>query len=366
MWWKKLAGLGLALVGVVRAEADAELAALLMRRRAEGLYPPFTHPDPEVRANPRRFWPEVKTVVCVAVPYPACTGKKPPGLYGLVARSMRGRDYHGLVREKLAALADLLKTAGMGAFTWQAWVDGVPPVERALAKRAGLGFHGKNCSLIHPALGSWFWLGELALDRELPPPLQPPPAAGSEGEGCGSCRRCLEACPTGALLAPYELDPYRCLSYLTQAKGAIPKEYRLLLGPRLFGCDTCQEVCPYNRQVGQVTPVEQASPAWLPLAPLVIPGSKRFVAGTALAWRGSTVLARNAAIVLGNSGRPEAVTPLKAALEHPSPLVRGHAAWALGRLATPEALQALKDALAKEQDLAVQRELEEALAGCRS
>lgn len=362
MWWHGLAELGLAVVGVVRAEAEAPLAALLSERRGQGLYPPFTHPDPAVRADPRRFWPDARTIICVAVPYPAATEPKPPGLYGLIARSLRGQDYHRLVREKLARLAALLEDAGLAPVRWQAWVDGVPPVERALARRAGLGFYGKNCSLIHPALGSWFWLGELALDRELPPSLTPP-APGAEAEACGSCRRCLEACPTKALLAPYKLDPYRCLSYLTQAKGPIPAAYRPLLGHRLFGCDTCQEVCPYNRRPAGRLPARGAERAWLPLEPLVLPGSRRLVAGTALAWRGQSLLARNAAVVLGNSGRPEAVGPLQAALAHPHPLVRGHAAWALGRLATPEAVRALRHALAREKDAAVRSELAAALAG---
>ncbi|MBC7347569.1 MAG: tRNA epoxyqueuosine(34) reductase QueG [Clostridia bacterium] len=360
MWWEQLHRLGLAVVGVAPVDADAALAVLLARRQRQGIYPPFVSSDPWLRADPRRFWPRAKTVISVAVTYPGRVEEKPSvGLYGLVARSMRGRDYHRLVKEKLAALAALLASE-IGTFAWQAWVDTAPPVERWLARRAGLGFFGKNCCLIHPDLGSWFWLGELALDRELPPGQRPPAVPARDGE-CGSCQRCLEACPTGALCAPYELDPYRCLSYLTQARETIPRPYRSLLGLRLFGCDTCQEVCPYNHSPSKSA---SAPPSWLPLEALLLPDRKRrrLLAGTALAWRGGAVLARNAAVVLGNSGRPEAVALLRLALAHPRPMVRAHAAWGLGRLGTAEAVKALKSALASEEETAVRQEIEAALA----
>jgi epoxyqueuosine reductase len=294
----------------------------------------------------------------MAVPYPAGDVPAPgEGLWGLVARSLAGPDYHHLVRAELARWAGRLAEAGARFSRWQAWVDSVPVVERWLARKAGLGFFGRNCCLIHPALGSWFWLGELALDADLDPSLLPKvdPVAAT----CGSCRRCLEACPTGALSAPYVLDPHRCLSYWTQAKGIIPRPYRSLMGSRLMGCDTCQEVCPYNQERRAREP---ASSRWLPLAPLLGSGANKQVVGTALAWRGATVLARNAAVVLGNSGRPEAVELLAPVVRHhPSPVVRAHAAWALGRLGTATALRALKEAERVETEEAVGREIRQAL-----
>ncbi|MCR4419250.1 MAG: tRNA epoxyqueuosine(34) reductase QueG [Clostridia bacterium] len=346
------------LVGVTRAEYDPALARLLETRREQGRYPPFVPADPQLRADPRRYWPPARTLVCLALPYPASDGDRPPdGLRGLVARSLAGPDYHRVVEAKIRTVANLLLDAGV-RFSYRAWVDAVPPVERALAARAGLGFFGRNSCLVHPELGSWFWLGELALDAELPSSLVPP-AQVFPSDPCGSCRRCLEACPTGALVAPYELDPYRCLSYRTQARGVIPREYRPLIGERLMGCDTCQEVCPYNRPRRKERP---SSLRWWPLESLLDPGSAEPAAGTALAWRGRGVLARNAAVVLGNGGRPEAVGALAAALErHPSPVVRAHAAWALGRVGTRAAAEALRTAWRRERDDRVRGEIRLAL-----
>jgi len=245
VWWEQATDIGL-VVGITRAEYDPDLALLLKTRREQGRYPPFVAADAELRADPRRYWPSARTVVCLAVPYRAGHSDPPSrGFWGLVARSLAGPDYHQVVKAKIDRLVSLMLAAGVRFSHRQAWVDAVPPVERALASKAGLGFFGRNCCLIHPGAGSWFWLGELVLDTELPSSLVPPTRS-FPADPCGSCRRCLEACPTGALSAPYELDPYRCLSYWTQARGVIPREYRPLIGNRLMGCDTCQEVCPYN------------------------------------------------------------------------------------------------------------------------
>ena len=356
-----MAELGLALVGVTEAGADAAVRDLLAVRRASGLVAPFASWEPEMRADPRRFWPEARTIISVAVAYPRVTEDPPPGLYGLVARSLRGPDYHRVVKERLSALAERLRRVLSRPFRWQAWVDSVPAVERFLAWRAGLGFFGKNCCLISPSLGSWFWLGELVLDVEPEDLSVPPPAFASEVSECGSCGRCLAACPTGALVSPYVLDPSRCLSYLTQAKGPLPKEYRALLGRRLFGCDTCQEVCPYNRGVSEPGDRSAFPGAWLPLEPLLFRG-REFLAGTALAWRGVSVVARNAAVVLGNLGEPGSVPLLESVLRHPSVLVRSHAAWALGRVGTRRARAVLARAVYQEPDPSVKQEIEEALA----
>ncbi|MGB9919790.1 MAG: tRNA epoxyqueuosine(34) reductase QueG [Moorellales bacterium] len=346
------------LIGMVSARPDTELATLLEERERQGLDPPFVRAEPALRADPRHCWPAVRTLVCVAILYPAGDGPAPTeGLWGQVARSFAGPDYHRRVRAELARWAERLAGAGAGCSRWQAWVDSVPVVERWLAHRAGLGFFGRNCCLIHPRLGSWFWLGELALDVDLDPRLLP--EANSATGDCGSCRRCLEACPTGALRAPYVLDFRRCLSYWTQAKGIIPRPYRGLMGSRLMGCDTCQEVCPYNQQDRERPP---GPSRWLPLGPLLGPGAKKLVAGTALAWRGTTVLARNAAVALGNSRRPEAVELLAPAVRHhPSPVVRAHAAWALGRLGTAAALRVLREAARRETEEMVQQEIRRAL-----
>lgn len=360
VWWEQLRDLDIAAVGVVEARADAKLAELLDMRRQRGSYPPFTPADPELRADPSRFWPEVKTIICVAVKQPVTEYQsKPPGMWGLVARSMRGPDYHREVRQRLAALAGILTSSGLGRFGWQAWVDSVPPVERELAQQAGLGRYGRNCCLYLPEIGSRFWLGELALDIALPEEWFPPSTA-ENIPPCGCCTRCIDACPTGALKAPFDLDPYRCLSYLSQNKKAIPKEMRPLMGLRLFGCDTCQDVCPLNAGIKPRTG-EPAPPAWFDLCKLVSGEGWQQLKGSSMKWRGEALLIRNAAVVLGNTGRPEAVHLLAEAVIHPHPSVREHAAWALGRLGTTPAMRLLENALSVETELVVHKEILEAL-----
>jgi epoxyqueuosine reductase len=230
-----------------------------------------------------------------------------------------------------------------------------------------LGFTGKNTCLIHPQLGSWLFLGELLLDVELAP------STPISGLGCGTCGRCLEACPTGALVAPHVLDARRCISYLTiELRGAIPHDLRPLVGNRVFGCDICQEVCPWQRfarpaeePTFQAPVPERVAPPLLGLIGLDDTAFRQRYRHTPL-WRARRRgLLRNTAVALGNWGDPRAVPALAQALSDPEALVRGHAAWALGRIGTRAARAALEAARPREEDPSSRSEIEMALAACR-
>jgi epoxyqueuosine reductase len=256
-----------------------------------------------------------------------------------VARYARGDDYHDVMIGKLNALHAWLGGQVGAPVRGKAYVDTGPILERDLARRAGLGWFGKNTNLINPKTGSFFFLGALLVDLELPA------SAPFEADRCGSCTRCLDACPTNALVAPRELDATRCISYLTiELKGAVPEALRGALGDLLYGCDICQDVCPWNEKFATALADDSPFRARAALGgkdartlarELLAMSQEQFSA----AFKGSPMkraklrgLKRNAAIALGNVGRAEDATVLRQAMEDHEPLVREHAAWALERL----------------------------------
>ncbi|HTR52953.1 MAG TPA: tRNA epoxyqueuosine(34) reductase QueG [Kofleriaceae bacterium] len=272
------------------------------------------------------------------------------GLRGKIARYARGEDYHLVVRDKLVALADRIARELGRPVASRPCVDSAPVLEREWAERGGLGFVAKNTMLIAPGLGSYVVLGELLVDVELAI-TAPPGVTDLPKPRCGSCRACLDACPTRAFSDAYVLDARRCISYLTiEHQGPIPRELRAAIGTWVFGCDVCQEVCPFNAGPG-----EPADPALQPRSPehalpdlvaLAARGAnqlRQFVKRTALRRVSRESLLRNVAVALGNTGSREAVPALAALLEHASPIVRGHAAWALGELGALELLAAHDD-----------------------
>lgn len=285
----------------------------------------------EKRADPCRIMPQARSIIVVGMNYYAGDPLLTEGLRGRVARYAWGTDYHTVMVKKLRQLADWIAEQIGQPVARRAHVDTGPLLERELAQRAGLGWIGKNTNLIHPELGSYFFLGELLLDLELEPDM--PFAA----DRCGNCTACLDACPTGALTASRTLDARRCISYLTiEHRGSIPAEIRPLLGDRVFGCDTCQEVCPWNRSFARSTGEPafaprpgQVAPDLIELLKLDDDGFRARFRDTPL-WRaGRAGLARNAAVVLGNLGDPSVVPALERALSDLEPSVAEHAAWAL-------------------------------------
>lgn len=339
--------LGCAAAGIFPIEPFREAESRLTRWLEEGRHGTMTYLQGGRRGDPRALLAEAQSGLIVAVPYaaapkeplPAADGRPAPK--GRVARYAQGDDYHGRLRMLLLELADACARKVGRPVLARACVDTAPLLEREAARRAGLSFFGKNTLAIVPGVGSYVLLGELLLDVELPSGWR---VVGERRQavpraGCGSCTRCLDACPTGAFVGPYELDARRCISYLTiEYDGVIPEELREPIGDHVFGCDICQDVCPFNRSskprppspLGHYEHLE--APDLIALLELTSSGYRRLVAGTALRRVSRARLARNAAVALGNVGDERALQPLARALAHPSALVRGHAAWALGQL----------------------------------
>jgi epoxyqueuosine reductase len=361
---------GLDLLGVAPAEPFLTDKERLHRRKEQGLGPsPYEFQEIDQRVYPELLLPGVQSILAAGISYLMEDAPPPPeggpALKGWLSRYCRGLDYHQILKERLTKVAQWLEQEVPGCKTL-VYVDTGPPLDRAVAERAGVGKWGKNTMLITREYGTWVFLGEMLTDLALPPDT-PTLAA------CGSCRLCLDACPTQCL-DEWTMDANRCLSYVTQMKGIIPAEYREVMGNRLFGCDDCQDVCPYNKKARRgmhaafaPNPEVGAEPDLLQLMAMTKGDFKRWFEPTAAGWRGKTTIQRNAVIALGNSGHPSALEPLTRALASDSQPVRAHAAWALGRLArlAPEVASAARDALrhgqAREQDPAVSLEIATAL-----
>jgi epoxyqueuosine reductase len=280
------------------------------------------------RRDSRLPVPGTVSAIVVALDY---GGAAPPGP---IARYARGDDYHELMTARLDQLHRWLEVELGRGITAKPYVDTGPILERDLARRAGLGWFGKNTNLINPRIGSFFFIGALLVDLDLAPD------APFEAERCGTCTRCLDACPTDAFVQPLLLDATRCISYLTiELKGAIPEDLREKIGNHLYGCDICQDVCPYNIKFAQ----ELREPAFAPRAVIAEWGAQSLARDILAmdddafrtAFRNSPMkrakrrgLARNAAVVLGNVGDESDIT----ALEHDDPIVREHASWAIDQI----------------------------------
>ena len=324
----------------------------------------------EKRGDPRLLVPGASSVICVGMNYhpgpmdPPAGGGDSPRLRGRISVYARGDDYHDVVKKRLAELWRFIEEEAGRPVRGRCYVDTAPVLERELAQRAGLGWWGKNTCLINKRQGSWFFLGEIVTDLEL---RFDEPAV----DHCGTCTRCLDACPTDAFPEPYVLDSRRCISYLTiELRTSIPPALRPGIGDWVFGCDVCQEVCPWNRKA---SPAREAAFSSRPgldqpdleeLIKLDAEGFNRLFRKNPVKRPKRAGFLRNVAVALGNSRRPEAVGVLIPALRHEEPLVRGHAAWALGRLGGPEAEDALREAMAEERDSEVREEISEALGRC--
>ena len=320
----------------------------------------------DVRLDPRGLLDGARSALCVALHYSPLRGEPEPAgdLWPRVARYARGQDYHHLMTRRLRALGERIERAYPGCRS-RSYVDTGPILERELAQRAGLGRIGKNTNLLHRQ-GSWFLIGELLLTLELEPdqPL---------ADLCGSCTLCLEACPTGALPEPYRLDSRRCISYWTiEHRGPLPVEARAGIGEWVFGCDVCQEVCPWNRKPGRDGVRDHDHPELrlpdhrvaLGLADLIALDRDEYVErfrGSAMKRAKRAGLRRNAVVAAGNRRESAQLAVLGSALDDGDSELRRHAAWALGRSRAPEAGALLSAALRREVSAVVRSELLAAL-----
>lgn len=319
------------------------------------------------RADPHEILPECRSILMLGIRHHAPASVDRPtasALTGQVAAYAWGDDYHDVLPPRMQALVDFLQAQVGGPVPNRWYTDTGPILERDLAERAGLGWIGKNTCLIDPQKGSYFFLAEILLGVELTPD------APFRTDHCGTCTRCLEACPTGCILPDRTLDARRCISYLTiELKGPIPRDLRSQMGAWVFGCDVCQQVCPWNRRFAP----DHGDPAFAPRPGLPHPELREEIRLTPEAFNrkflGSPVkrpkrrgYLRNVAVALGNAGDPRAVPDLAAALtEDPEPLVRGHCAWALGQIGGPAAARALENARDTEPDDWVREEIVSAL-----
>ncbi len=345
------------------ADHGARFLAWLEAGRAGSMH--YLRKNAAVIADPVRFAPGARSTIALAKDYSGPPGELPGG--GRIARYAVGRDYHRWLGNATRRLRTALETAGAPVGQTRVGTDAVPVLERALAVRAGIGFLAKSAMVISPAHGPYLFLSEVLAPVELP---QDPVATGT----CGSCTRCLDACPTGAITAPFEVDARRCLSYTTiELRGVIPTELRAPQGDWVFGCDVCLEVCPFTRFSPRRGLAGDHRPPDLRPHPVVetytLVGLLELTeAEYETNWRGTAMrratrqgLRRNAAVALGNVGGEGAEAALARALEDADPIVRAHAAWGLGRLA-PRA-PALAGAWARETDATVRVELAAAIAG---
>ena len=286
------------------------------------------------RVNPPEVLPEAKSVITLAVSYAntPSTFNLQPSTFGVFARYARFKDYHDVLGERLKQLTEIVNQLG-GPDTRSLWyVDTGPLLERDLAQRAGLGFVGKHTSLISRSLGNWFFLAEIITTLELEPDAP-------EKNRCGSCTRCITACPTNAITAPFQLDARRCISYLTiELKGSIPLEFREAIGNRIYGCDDCLAACPWNkfardgRLMKEHARPDLATPDLLELLALDDAGFKMKFAGTPMLRTKRRGVLRNVCVALGNVGDETALPALEKASEDCEPLIAEHACWAIQQI----------------------------------
>jgi epoxyqueuosine reductase len=315
------------------------------------------------RAHPQAMWPQARSAIVLGVNYgpdadPLAALADPTR--GAISVYAQGDDYHDVIKSRLKALGRWLQARFGGEL--KVFVDTAPLLEKPLAERAGAGWQGRHTNLVSREFGSWLFLGSILTTLELSP--DPP-----EAMHCGSCAACLEVCPTKAFPAPFQLDARRCISYLTiELKGPIPREFRAALGNRIYGCDDCLAVCPWNKfaQLGReqklAARASLRTPSLAELARLDDPGFRALFAKSPVKRIGRDRFVRNVLYAIGNSGEPALAAEAERLLDDPAPLVRGAAVWALARLLGAEAFAALRAARALvEVDAEVRHEWAEAL-----
>ncbi|MGI8948543.1 MAG: tRNA epoxyqueuosine(34) reductase QueG, partial [Ornithinimicrobium sp.] len=363
---------GFDLVGVARAEPLVRGGERLREWQEAGMSADmgFMQRPPERLSDPRTLQKSARSVVSLGVSYYPGDHPENTGAGGRVARYAWGRDYHEVIKGRLFELRSELEERLGVKIKARGFTDAVPLIERSAAQHAGLGFFGRNACLISQEAGSYFFIADLILDLDLP--------VDEPGDGtCGRCTRCMSACPTGAIKAPGVVDARLCISYLTiENAGEIPRELREKVGDWAFGCDICQEVCPYNKtkaarsQWPEFSEESGAGPYLDIRETLAIRSEEEFesrFAGTPLTRPGRAGMLRNCCVSAGNQGGAHYVLALAECLyEDSAPLVRGHAAWALGRIGGGDAETALETALAEETDEWVLEETQLALGDMKS
>jgi epoxyqueuosine reductase len=356
--------IGIDKIGFTTATTFEEMKNRLIRQQELHYQSGFEEKDIEKRVSPALIFDRPRSIISIALAYPSKMKvhikSKSGERRGVFCRASWGVDYHDILRDRLNKLEQFISSKVPEA-RFKSMVDTGELVDRAVAQRAGIGWSGKNCSIITPEFGSYVYLGEMITSLPFEPdtPME---------DQCGSCNKCLDACPTGALVAGGQLNAQRCIAFLTQTKGFLPDEFREKIGNRVYGCDSCQTACPENKGKNfhfheeMEAETELAKPL---LKPLLSISNKEFklkfgpVSGS---WRGKKPIQRNAIIALAhfkdNSAVPELITVMN---EDTRPVLRGTAAWALGKIGGIEAQAALEVARMKEKEEEVLVEIEKGL-----
>ncbi|WP_226576495.1 tRNA epoxyqueuosine(34) reductase QueG [Halobacillus litoralis] len=345
--------IGIDKIGFASADVFGELKARLKRQQELGYQSGFEKGSVDERTEPGLLMPGAQTIISIALAYPS----KMPGAprskkgerRGIFCRASWGKDYHDVLREKLHQLGSFLQEK-IPEVELKSMVDTGELSDRAVAERAGIGFSGKNCAVITPEFGSYVYLGELVTNIPFAPdePVD---------DSCGDCNICVDACPTDALVQGGQLNAQRCIAFLTQTKDFLPDEFRSKIGNRLYGCDTCQTVCPKNRKKDfhhheEFEPdPEIVKPKLTPLLSISNRQFKEkfgFISGS---WRGKKPIQRNAILALAHYKDETAIDELVRLMkEDPRPVIRGTAAWGLGKIGKPECFSAIEEAMKREED----------------
>jgi epoxyqueuosine reductase len=361
--------IGIDKIGFASASVFEELKMRLRQQQELGYQSGFEEPDIEKRTNPQLLLPGAKSIIAIALAYPSKMKNAPRSTKeerrGIFCRASWGQDYHMILRDRLNKLEDFIRSKVPEA-QLKSMVDTGELSDRAVAERAGIGWSGKNCSIITPEFGSFVYLGEMITNIPFPPdtPLE---------DRCGTCNKCVEACPTGALVQGGQLNAQKCIAFLTQTKGFLPDEYRTKIGNRLYGCDTCQIVCPENKEKDfHLHPEMEPDPEIVKpkLKPLLHLSNKEFkekfgsISGS---WRGKKPIQRNAILALAHYKDETAIPDLVKLLhEDPRPVIRGTAAWALGKIGNKQVIKDLEKAKERESDQEVILEIEKGLKMLKS
>ena len=358
------ASIGVDKIGFTTAAPFVDLKHLLKQQQELNYQSGFEEENIELRTEPTLLLEEAASIIAIAVAYPsrmenAPTGKK-GARRGIFCRASWGTDYHTVLREKLKEIEGFLVERVPG-IKFRSMVDTGELVDRAVAERAGIGWSGKNCSIITPEFGSYVYLGEMITNI----PFAPDEAIKDQ---CGECTLCIDVCPTGAIVQGGQLDSNRCVAFQTQTKGFLPDEFREKIGNRIYGCDTCQTVCPKNKgkknwlHAAFEPEPELAKPLLAPLLSMTNKEFKSQFGHMSGSWRGKKPIQRNAIIALAHFKEEDAMPQLIELLtKDERPMIRGTAAWAIGKIAEAEAEEVLLAALQREQDPDVLNEIDKGL-----
>ncbi|WP_437830422.1 tRNA epoxyqueuosine(34) reductase QueG [Niallia taxi] len=357
--------IGIDKIGFTTASTFEEMRIRLIKQQELNYQSGFEEKDIEKRVNPSLLLDQPKSIISIALAYPSkmkerVTSKK-GARRGIFCRASWGTDYHVVLRDRLSKLEKYIMERVPDALC-KSMVDTGELVDRAVAQRAGVGWSAKNCAIITPEFGSFVYLGEMITNLPLSPdtPME---------DQCGECNKCIDACPTGALIQGGQLDAQRCIAFQTQTKGFLAEEFREKLGNRIYGCDTCQTICPKNKGMDFHNHIEMepdpeiAKPLLVPLLTISNKEFKEKYGHISGSWRGKKPIQRNAIIALAHFKEESAVPDIIGVMKNdPRPVIRGTAAWALGKIGGSESKQALVAISNSETDPEVLQEMQDALA----